>query len=62
MWGTPHFSTGQILLKKNCEKMNIDTIEKTFLIDPRNTNNAIYRDSLILSFSLGQFVAGLTVR
>ena len=44
---TPHFSTGPNLLKKNIV-LRKDTIEKSFLIDPLTTNNAIYHDLLIL--------------
>ena len=60
---TPHFSNGQSLLKKNIEKRYIlkQSIEKNFLVDPLNTNNAIYCDSLTLiiqtfclTFILGQ--------
>ena len=37
----------------NMWKVNIDTtIEKSFLIDPLTTNNAIYHDSLNLIISL----------
>lgn len=47
---TPHFSTGKNLLKKNIATRYIltQTIEKSFLIDPLNTNNAICCDSLNL--------------
>ena len=46
---TPHFSTGQNLLENILrEKINIDIIEKSFLIDPLTTNNATYSDSLSL--------------
>ena len=50
MWITPHFATGQNLLKKNIEKRRILTqsIEKSFLIDPLNTNNAVYNNLLTL--------------
>ena len=37
-------------IEKNTEKRQIlaQSIEKSFLVDPLNTNNAIYRDSLTL--------------
>ena len=41
------FPPEKVYWKKYWEKINIDTInEKWFLIDPLNTNNAKYRDSL----------------
>ena len=53
MWGNPILFN---LLKKYWEKIIIDweksiltqSIEKSFLMDPLTTNNAIYHDSLIL--------------
>ena len=43
---TPHFSTGQNLLKKILRKDNIDIVNwKKFLIDPLTMNNAKYRES-----------------
>ena len=39
----------QSLLKRNIEKRQVD---RTFLIDPLTTNNAIYRDSLTLKNDL----------
>ena len=39
-------STEKILRK---QKILLQSIEKSFLIDPLNTNNAIYRDSLTLT-------------
>lgn len=51
----PHLSTGQNILRKilrkNTEERQILTlsIEKSFWTVPLTTNNATYRDSLILS-------------
>ena len=39
-------STEKILRK---QKILLQSIEKSFLIDPLNTNNPIYRDSLTLT-------------
>ena len=46
---TPHFSTGQTLLKKNIEKRYIDIINSEKLFDRLLiTNNAIHRNSFIV--------------
>ena len=49
-------------IEKYIEKRQILTqsIEKDFLIDPPNKNNAIYRDSLILKFSLFVFMSNFS--
>ena len=51
MWGNPILFHRVKYIGKNIEKKQILTqsIEKSFLIDPLTTNNAIYHDSLILS-------------
>ena len=50
MWSNPTLFHQAESIEKNIEKkINIDTIEKSFLIDPLTANNAIYRESLILS-------------
>ena len=44
MWGNPHvFPAGKDYWKKIWEKISIDIIEKSFLIDSLNTDNAVYR-------------------
>ena len=40
------FQPGKIYWKKDLEKINIDTIEKNFLIDPPNPDNAMHHDFL----------------
>ena len=54
IWGNSYtFPPGKIYWKKYSEKINTvltRSIEKNFLIDPLTTNNAIYRDSLVLNF------------
>ena len=47
---TPDFSTGYKIGKNYWLRQSIliQLIEKTFLIDPLNTNNAIYHDSITL--------------
>ena len=54
MCTTPHISTGQNILKKYWEKINIDIIncEKLFDRSADNKYCAIYRESLILSYLL----------
>ena len=42
------FPRGKIYWKKDLEKINIDTIEKNFLIDPLNPDNAMHHDFLAL--------------
>ena len=51
MWCNPILFHRVKYIGKNIEKKQILTqsIEKSFLIDPLTTNNAIYHDSLILS-------------
>ena len=48
MWGNPTFLHRGKSIEKNIEKREILTqsIEKSFLIDPLTTNDAIYRESL----------------
>ena len=46
MWSYPNVSTGQNLLQEILRKDKLtQSIEKSFLIDPQTTSNAIYRDS-----------------
>ena len=53
MWGNPMLFDRAKSIEKNIEKKEILTrsIEKSFVIDPLTTNNAIYRDSLTLKIT-----------
>ena len=50
MWSNTTLFHWAKSIEKILRKINIDTInlDKSFFIDPLNTNNAIYRDSLTL--------------
>ena len=59
---TPHFSTGQNLLKKilrhdtHWQRVLTQPIEKSFLIDLLISNIAIHRNSLTLSLNFDQSI------
>ena len=50
MWGNSTLFHWKKSIEKILKKILTQSIEKSFLIDPLNTNNAIYHDSLTLTY------------